>query len=313
MTVSADAERAAQLALLEMAEKLQRPRERVEVLHRLVDVELSARELEQADEWLSKAAEILDGIDDPATVLWDKQRDLGERVASVRAGVTSELATERDLTSSRDEPEPGGAADTTMSELVIGATLTAIPERYAYVRDAGPQRPSGVHYVELTEYDRTADGATTIGMAIHMIMASLFLVIMIVDLATDSSLYAGISFLLALVFVTAAMVAYRRIRVALNDDGARHAGTYRLGWYFDGDMLLLRTSTGFSAFPRSRVLGVRIASRYDTESNQTSYWLILKYRDGAGHAVEMPLDFAFADSQSAIVRRIETWRQKSGD
>ena len=298
------------------------------MLHRLAVVELGAGQPAAAETWLERARVLLDssaekganssGADKDAVGRWRARQDeLAARVRRAREGAPDE----RNAASEARAVAPGGlqldpsvkedaqaSRRAAQAKLVVGRPISEIPERYAYLRDDGPNCPVRVQRVMFVEHERSAGMGSLVALALYVALVALFGVMALVNLLSGQALFGTISALLAIGFAGAALVTGQRIRAAAADARARRTGAYRLGWYFDGDALLLRMSGGFSAFPRERVTGVRIDSRYDSESNHTRRWLVLVYRDAAGESAELALDVDLDRPRTDMVALIDTWR-----
>ena len=209
--------------------------------------------------------------------------------------------------------KPDGAGASAPPKLTLGLSPAAIPERYAFARDGGPTCPKNARYVPIMEHERVAG---VIYWSIFVVLALLTLmcaVIAINNLRSGINFNGVVSLSMTALFGLFTALTSRRLRAARDDARARQDGTYRLGWYFTREVLLLRTSSGFNMFPRERVIAARIDARYDSETKHTHRWLVLTYRDDTGAPVELSLDFARPESQQEdISRMIEQWRKHGG-
>ncbi|GAB4568299.1 MAG: hypothetical protein Tsb0020_21620 [Haliangiales bacterium] len=325
MAVTPEMERAGLQARLELAVQLQEPIEQLSLLHQLVEVELRVSGRAQAQGWLDQAQQVLDSMSeaDPGKVAscQSEQRQLRERVARAPSSPpaaappaeTAAAPAEGGAQPSERDVEPAEATASAPPKLTLGLPPAAIPERYAFARDGGPACPKNARYVPILEHERVAG---FIYWSVFVVLALLTLmcaVIAITNLLSGINFNGVVSLSMAAFFGLFAALTSRRLRAAKDDARARQDGTYRLGWYFTPEALLLRMSSGFNVFPRERVIAARMDSSYSSETKYTRSWLVLTYRDDTDAPVELSLDFARPESQQEdISRTIEQWRKHGG-
>ncbi|MCB9529464.1 MAG: hypothetical protein H6701_13950 [Myxococcales bacterium] len=197
------------------------------------------------------------------------------------------------------------------ARLDIGRPLAALPGAFDYARDDGPPVPSRVRFVAAALGHRSAGlGSTLVLLFLGLAMASL---------AAMGSLAwhggrdfdAAVGLVLAAVAGVAGWLVAWRIRTARADARRQRLGAYRLGVYFDGDVMLWRDDAGWSTFPRDRVEAARIASAYDSETRFTSRWFELSYRDDAGTVRDWrPPQHRIGIDPAALVALVERWRAR---
>lgn len=191
---------------------------------------------------------------------------------------------------------------------IPGAPLSKIPDRYGYLRNGGPVCPANVLYLRLFEPNRTAGFGSKVLLGCLLILALLFFAIAL-NAVVQGQLFSGATgVLVGIGFVASAFAVSIRIKLATEDATAIRDGDYRLGWYIDGGTLLLRTSNGFSSFPKAYVVSARVHSRYDTELKQTEQTLILEYRNEHQSCYAMQLDFRYRESIGCVAQQIERWK-----
>jgi hypothetical protein len=321
MAVSVEAEREAQKALLRMETEIGNHKEQFEILHRLVELELGAGELEQARSWLMQAGQVLDR-GHLELRFRERHRRLEQRVErAVRSGAPSASRGDEPVTQGEREESTNGqnqvliAASEGEGEarradtLCIGVSLDRIPERFGYIRDGGPSIPKRVHYVATIFDEHSAWVGSWIAMSFYAALVLMFAIMAFANISTGKGLYAAISAGLVLLFGALCGTTAYRIRVARADARASAAGTYRLGWYFDDDAMVLRAPNGFSIFPRSRVTGARVDSRYDSNIKRTLRSLVISYSDASGQPVELIVDNGYGSSPGKLADLINRWKE----
>ncbi|MCB9530120.1 MAG: hypothetical protein H6701_17320, partial [Myxococcales bacterium] len=208
-------------------------------------------------------------------------------------------------------PAPARPLAGRAARLDIGRPLAALPGAFDYARDDGPPVPSRVRFVAAALGHRSAGlGSTLVLLFLGLAMASL---------AAMGSLAwhggrdfdAAVGLVLAAVAGVAGWLVAWRIRTARADARRQRLGAYRLGVYFDGDVMLWRDDAGWSTFPRDRVEAARIASAYDSETRFTSRWFELSYRDDAGTVRDWrPPQHRIGIDPAALVALVERWRAR---
>lgn len=202
-----------------------------------------------------------------------------------------------------------GAEASDAPRLAVGRSLSTLPDAFAYARDDGPRVPSRVHFVAAALGHRTTGAGAWLLLIVLGLALAGFGAMASMAWHRGNDFDAWVSLGLAAVSGGLGWLVAWRIRTARADARKRRLGVYRIGVYFDGPAMLWRDDAGWSLFPRERVEGVRVVSRYDSETKFTAHRAEVDYRDETGQRlVWRPAAPAIGIDASALVELIDRWR-----